>query len=383
MTRAMHSWLIALAFVGVVASAWAQGESEVYFSSPQTGAAIEGQPWVTVTGRARGPRVEPTMGFDVMLIMDTSGSTATPSRGLLGSVGWRGIGGGIIRLPKPLAAESILGAEVTAALNFLTQVDSARTRIGVVTFAEAYETANGTGTANALVVQPLTFDQKAVRSALLRVLARGSDGGTDMAAGLRLAVRELLSLEGAASPPRPEARKVGLLLTDGFPTLPFGGGRAMQPGDLDITLNAARVAAKGGILVHTFCLGPEALGKPAACTEIARISGGRHHLVETPADIVDILPRTSIASVELLSVRNVTTGQMARTLTVGPDGQFTAEVPLAPGENRVIADLLGGAGLRKSAELVVRYGQPDVRIQVDQDRERSLQIQIERPGSRP
>ena len=157
----------------------------------------------------------------------------------------------------------------------------------------------------------------------------------------------------------------------------------MEPGDLDVTLNAARVAAKGGILVHTFCLGPEALGKPAACTEIARITGGRHHLVETPADIVDILPRTSIARVELLSVRNVTTGQMARTLTVGPDGQFTAEVPLAPGENRVIADLLGGAGVRKSAELVVRYGQPDVRIQVDQDRERSLQIQIERPGSRP
>ena len=379
----MRGWLIALALVGTVASAWGQGEPEVYFSSPQAGAAIEGQPWVTVTGRARGPQVEPTTGFDVMLIIDTSGSTATPSRGVLGSIGWGGMGGGVIRLPKALARESILGAEVTAALNFLAQVDGARTRLGVVTFAEAFETANGTGTANALVVQPLTFDQRAVRSALLRVLARGSDGGTDMAAGVRLAVRELLSLEGAASPPRPDARKVGLLLTDGFPTLPFGGGHGMEPGDLDITLNAARVAAKGGILVHTFCLGPEALGKPAACTEIARITGGRHHLVETPADIVDILPRTSIARVELLSVRNVTTGQMARTLTVGPDGQFTAEVPLAPGENRVIADLLGGAGVRKSAELVVRYGQPDVRIQVDQDRERSLQIQIERPGSRP
>jgi von Willebrand factor type A domain len=379
----MRGWLIALALVGTVASVWGQGEPEVYFSSPQAGAAIEGQPWVTVTGRARGPRVEPATGFDVMLIIDTSGSTATPSRGVLGSIGWGGIGGGVIRVPKALVRESILGAEVTAALNFLAQVDGARTRLGVVTFAEAYETASGTGTANALVVQPLTFDQQAVRSALLRILARGSDGGTDMAAGLRLAVRELLSLEGAASPPRPDARKVGLLLTDGFPTLPFGGGNAMEPGDLDITLNAARVAAKGGILVHTFCLGPEALGKPAACTEIARITGGRHHLVETPADIVDILPRTSIARVDLLSVRNVTTGQMARTLTVGPDGQFTAEVPLAPGENRVIADLLGSAGVRKSAELVVRYGQPDVRIQVDQDRERSLQIQIERPGSRP
>ena len=114
-----------------------------------------------------------------MLIIDTSGSTATPSRGVLGSIGWGGIGGGLIRVPKALARESILGAEVTAALNFLAQVDGARTRLGVVTFAEGYGTANG-GPANALVVQPLTFDQQAVRSALSRVLARGSDGGTDM-----------------------------------------------------------------------------------------------------------------------------------------------------------------------------------------------------------
>jgi hypothetical protein len=157
----------------------------------------------------------------------------------------------------------------------------------------------------------------------------------------------------------------------------------MEPGDLDITLNAARLAAKGGILVHTFCLGPEALGQPAACTQIAQLTGGRHHLIETPADIVEILPRTPIAQVELLAVRNVTTNQMARSLTVSPGGEFTAEVPLTPGENRVVVDLLGAAGVRKSAELVVRYGQPDVRIQVDQDRERSLQIQIERPGSQP
>jgi Mg-chelatase subunit ChlD len=371
----MRGWLAALALLASASAAWAQDEPEVYFLSPQAGATIEGVPFVTVTGRARAPRVEPTSKFDVMLVIDTSGSTAAPSRG----VGWGGIviGGGTVRLPRVMVRDSILGAEVTAALNFLTQVDGVRTRVGIVTFAE------GHGGANAAVVQPLTFDLQAVRSALSGVLTRGSDGGTDMGAGLRLAVKELLSLDGAASPPRPDARKVTLLLTDGFPTLPFGKGRAMEPGDLDITLNAARLAAKGGILVHTFCLGPEALGQPAACTQIAQLTGGRHHLIETPADIVEILPRTSVGRVELLTVRNVTTSQMARKLTVGPDGQFTAEVPLAPGENRLVVDLHGGAGVRKSAELVIRYGQPDVKIQVDQDRERSLQIQIERPGARP
>src|SRR5262245_47443109 len=218
----MTGWLVALALLASVTSAWAQGEPEVYFLSPKAGATIEGTPLVTVTGRARGPRIEPTSKFDVMLIIDTSGSTATPSRGLLDSVGWgRSTGGGIIRLPKALVRDSILGAEVSAALNFLVQVDGLRTRVGVVTFAEGYQAANGAGTANARVAQPLTFDLQAVRSALSGVLSRGSDGGTDMAAGLRLAVRELLSLEGAASPARPDARKVSLLLTDGFPTLPF------------------------------------------------------------------------------------------------------------------------------------------------------------------
>ena len=58
----MRRWLAALAVFGAVAPAWGQGEPEVYFLSPQAGAAIEGTPWVTVTGRARGPRVEPTAG---------------------------------------------------------------------------------------------------------------------------------------------------------------------------------------------------------------------------------------------------------------------------------------------------------------------------------
>jgi hypothetical protein len=141
------------------------------------------------------------------------------------------------------------------------------------------------------------------------------------------------------------------------------------------------VSAKGGILVHTFCLGAEALSKPVVCSEIARLTGGRAQLLETPADVVDLLPRTSLGNVELVSVRNATTRQLARSLTVAPDGTFTAEVSLAPGENQLVVDLHGGAGVRRSAALVVRYGQPDVNVQVDRATPRSqeLQIQIERP----
>ena len=352
------AWAVALAVVAAAAlPVWGQAEPEVYFLEPQPGAVVEGPPWVRVTGRARGPKLEPARAFDVMLILDTSGSTANSSSGWLG---WRGRGG--------FSGGSILAAEVTAALNFLGQADPSTTRIGLITFAGDYQPVTGNavgGSSNAWVRQPLTVHYDLVRAALQQVLRRGPDGGTDMAAGLRLAARELLALHGAASSARPDARKVALLLTDGYPTLPFGLVADQDPGDVEVTLSAARVAAKGGILVHTFCLGAEALSKPVACSGIARLTGGRAQLLETPADVVDLLPRTPLGNVELVSVRNATTGQPARSLTVTPDGTFAAEVSLAPGENRLVVDLLGGVGVRRSAALVVRYGQPDVNVQVD------------------
>jgi von Willebrand factor type A domain len=369
------AWAVALAVVAAAAlPVWGQGEPEVYFLEPQPGAVVEGPSWVRVTGRARGPKLESSRAFDVMLILDTSGSTANSSSGWLG---WRGRGG--------FSGGSILAAEVTAALNFLGQADPSTTRIGLITFAGDYQPVTGNavgGSSNAWVRQPLTVHYELVRAALQQVLRRGPDGGTDMAAGLRLAARELLSLHGAASPARPDARKVALLLTDGYPTLPFGLVADQDPGDVEVTLSAARVAAKGGILVHTFCLGAEALSKPVACSGIARLTGGRAQLLETPADVVDLLPRTPLGNVELVSVRNATTGQPARSLTVTPDGTFAAEVSLAPGENRLVVDLLGGGGVRRSAALVVRYGQPDVNVQVDRapPQSQELQIQIERPN---
>jgi Mg-chelatase subunit ChlD len=376
--RRRLGWAVALAVVGAAAlPVWGQAEPEVYFLEPQPGAVVEGPPWVTVTGRARGPKLEPARGFDVMLILDTSGSTAKSASGLLD---WRARGG--------FSGRSILAAEVTAALNFLGQADASTTRIGLITFAGYYQPMTGRaveGRSNAWVLQPLTVNYDSVRAALQQVLRRGPDGGTDMAAGLRLATRELLALHGADSSSRPDARKVALLLTDGYPTLPFGLVSDQDLGNVEVTLSAARAGAKDGILVHTFCLGAEALQKPVACQEIARLTGGRAQLLETPADVVDLLPRTPLGNIELVSVRNATTGQLARSLAVTPDGTFTAEVSLAPGENRLVVDLHGGVGVRRSAALVIRYGQPDVNAQADRATPRSqelqIQIQIERPAT--
>lgn len=375
-------WL-ALLLASWVTDARAQGRSEVYFMEPSDGAVVESGPWVKVTGRARSLEPSGKALFDVMVVIDTSGSTRNPS-GLrvnpeggftsTGSGFW-GRGGD----------DSILAAEVGSAIRFLSISDRATTRVGVITFAGGHQFFSGwavPGSTNAWLEQPLTFDYEAVRAALLRILRRGPNGGTDMGAGLRLAIRELLALQGALSPPRPDARKVALLLTDGFPTLPFGSVNVMDPGDLEATVDAARVAAKGGIVVHTFCLGREALSAPIACSEVARVTGGIYTPVQTPGDIVNILPNTPIGNVELVAVRNATTGQMARSLSVSSDGIFTAEVPLAPGGNRLVVELHGGDGLVGSDAVVVHYRGQDVEIEVGKERERKLEIQIEQPRPR-
>jgi len=353
---------------------------------PPDGAVVESGPWIRVTGRARSPEPRSAGAFDVMIVIDTSGSTQNPSglrvdrEGKFAPAG-SGSGFGWFRG----GGDSILEAEVAAAMQFLDISDRATTRVGVMTFAGAFQYLTGLavlGSTNAWVEQPLTFDYEAVRTALLKILRRGASGGTDMGAGLRLAIRELLALEGALSQARPGARKVALLLTDGFPTLPFGSVNVMDPGDIEVTLNAARVAVKGGIVIHTFCLGPEALSAPIACSEVARITGGIYTPVETPADVVNILPRTPIGNVELVAVRNATTGQMARSLSISPDGIFTGEVPLAPGGNRLVVELHGSDGLLGTAAVVVHYRGADVKIEVGKERERKLDIQIEQPRPR-
>jgi Mg-chelatase subunit ChlD len=348
---------------------------EVFFTTPGDGAVVGGQPWVKTSGRARLPAGRAPAAFDVMVVIDTSGSTGTPAALANSAAGSMWPPG----LPAILGGgPSILDAEVTAALQFLSVSDPKTTRVGVITFAGPTSMLSDTRRPNAHLEQPLTFDYDAVRATLARVKRRGPSGGTDIAAGVRLAVRELRAVDGAQSGRRPDARKVALLMTDGFPTLPIPSNTP-DARNVEIALNAVRIAAKARIVIHAFCLGPEALFAPIACREAARITGGGYHPVEKPGDIVELLPATPVGNVELIRVRNATTGQAARAVTVTPDGDFTAELPVAPGENRLIVEVHGGDGPPATAAVVVHYRGSDVTIEVE--RERTVDIQVERPPS--
>jgi Mg-chelatase subunit ChlD len=364
--------LVAAVILSVAAAVAAQTPL-VQFAEPRDGAVVT-EPRVTVTGRAEA-QTRPVAAFDVVVVIDTSGSTAVPAA-VGSSAGATGIFTG--PLGVPLGGPSILHAEVTAARRFVDVADRATTRIGVVTFSEG---SGGARPGNAWVEQPLTHDHDAVRRALERVGQRTPYGGTDMVAGIRLAIRELRALEGAESRPRSDARKVVMFMTDGFPTLPYPSQAMLDPRNVGVTLDAARLAAKGGVVVHTFCLGREALSAPVVCRDAARITGGTYQPVQRPADIVDLLPATSIGQVDLVSVRNATTGQMARRLDVDASGRFSADVPLAPGANRLVAQVQGAAPDAGMATTIVHYrpaGDVDIKVESPRPSDPDVDIRIER-----
>lgn len=320
---------------------WAETRVQVSITSPADGAVIRGTPRTRVEGHAQALRDYAPQQYDVLFIIDTSGSTGAPSGAYV-----RGKG------------DSILAAEVEAAERLLDRLDPRTARVGVVTFEGPYNRLTGfaiPGAQSAFLEQPLTSNYDLVRAAFQKVLRKGPGGGTDMAAGIRLAVRELAGLQGSVSLPDPRRRKVGLLLTDGFPTLPFGRVNSMDPGDVETAVSAAQVAARGGITIHTFALGLEALSAPFACTEIARVTQGVFTPLPNPSQVIDILPKTSFADVDLVSVSNRTTGELASDLVVHPDGRFHAQVPLTRGANQIKVDVLTTDGSRGSAEISIHY----------------------------
>src|SRR5262245_20228742 len=274
----MRRYVVAAILAALVAATAAAQAPLVQVAEPRDGAVVTA-PAVTVTGRAE-PSAQPTAAFDVVIVIDTSGSTQTPA-----AFGEHAGPLAVFRVPFGVGGPSILQTEAMAARRFAESADPATTRIGVVTFSEG----GGFRADNAWVEQPLSSDYGAVRSALQRVGSRTPSGGTDMVAGIRLAIRELRGLQVAASPPRPEARKVVLLMTDGYPTLPHPSP-TLDERNVNATLAAARLAARAEVVIHMFCLGREALSAPVVCREVARATGGTYQPVQRPGDVVDLLP---------------------------------------------------------------------------------------------
>jgi len=333
--------------------------------------------------------------FEVIVVIDVSGSTEYPS-GI--DVNGDGVLGETQRSPissqpdtaNTDPADSVLGAEIAAAKALLDGLDPTRVHVGVVSFSGEVDPITqrrlGRGD-DALLEQALTPDYAAVRRSLEAVLLRGPNGGTNMQAGVKLALRELAGLPGAVSRPRPQAKKVILFLTDGKPSLPFGFANVEDKEDMLAAIDAAQLAKVAGVMLNVYGLGPSAIDYPVAATEMAKVTGGLYTPVRRPGDIVALLSGVSFANVEDVVAVNLTLMEWAgpNDILLAPDGSFQGFVPVRAGKNRIRVSALASDGTRGSKEFDIDFAQAamsDLELSAERDRIRQrnkeIQLRLER-----
>ena len=380
-------WFVKLGLLlSIVAYAsLAAAEPKVQIGSPKDGSRItQDQNVVLVSGKVVR-EMGRSANVDIFLVIDISGSTAMYAGADLGnadqppessgfgmpqiSIGGIGLGRPPLRNPR----NSILAAEVAAARRLLLQLNSETTRVGVLTFSEG-----------AKLMQPLTHDFEQVRRALSEILRAGPYGGTNMVEGIRTGITELIGL--GSSEKRTDAIKAQFLLTDGFPSLPIGGGKLMTEEDVNLTINAARLAGKAGIKVHVFALGEEALSYPRAAVGIAKESGGTYTPVVRPADALAVLENISVVGVDFIQIVNQTSGQKATQLRLAADGFFSSAVPVVEGRNQidVFARASDGSNGRDSVTIYYQSGtQKSLELEVFLEKEKKLKLEVDRLGRSP
>lgn len=317
---------------------------------------------IFVSGRARALGGS-LRGFDVAIVIDTSLSTGEPTgadvngNGIIGSPNLGPVGS-LFDATRDDPGDSILAAEVAAARRLLSELDPRSTRVALVTFAGEMNPVRSrvffwrSPPTAAFTREPLTHNFAQIERALDEVLATHPAGVTHMAAGVDQATRELLGLAGARSHAKPLSEKVMLFLTDGQPTLPFGPGKDAD--NVRAVLDAADRAHKGGIRVHTFAIGPEALAGPIATVELAARTQGYFIPVREPGDLVGVVEAVHFPDLRDVAVRSLTTGEPAHPFHTDADGFFSGLVPAAPGENRIEIVARADDGTAARREIAVR-----------------------------
>ena len=324
---------------------------------------------------------------DVVMLIDSSGSTSDPSGADVDADGKTGRGFlGLVTNTD--GGDSVLAAEIASARKLLQSFDPSVTAVSVVTFDGGRTTGFGFGRQlipDAVVEQPLTTNYGLVQSALSRILERGPDGGTNMAEGVRMAVNELTGFQ-SASVPRPGAERSIFLFTDGFPTLPFLGWFAAERKNVELTVYYAETAGRLGIKVHAFPVGKSALSRPLATVDAARVSGGMFVPVPDPAKLPAVVEAVAALRVQRVTVTNTTTRERARVVQLNPDGTFDSLVPLRPGANRLEVMAIATDGGTALQNVTVNYQKPsqkrlDVTVEEAQQLEKLLEIQIQEDES--
>jgi hypothetical protein len=305
--------------------------------------------------------------FDVIIVIDTSRSTADASgadingNGFIGRARFGRIGSEFdMGLTDP--GDSILAAEVAAALRLLRGFDPRSTRVGLVTFAgEPPGQRRGFFARRprkpAVTLESLTNEYELVAEALNRILASEPEGDTHMAAGVEQATVELLGLKGALSQAAPGREKLVFFFTDGQATLPYGPG--FEADNVRAVLHAANRAQRGGIRIHSYAIGPDALAGPIAVVEMAARTNGDFTPVRHPGDLVDLVEEVDLANLGEVRLRSATTGEASQLFRTTADGSWVGFVKMQPGLNEIEVLARAEDGTQVTENLTVRLD-PDL-----------------------
>lgn len=332
-------------------------------ATPRDGAVQEGRlAWVEVNGWAGA---QTATRHDVMVVVDTSGSTAWASGGDVdgdGKLGkarrhvdsWRTFN------PRHYSSDpgdTVLAAELLATRRLFETLDPVRTRVGLASFADG-----------AHLLAPVGSDRAQLADALAQLAENFGSGMTNLSAALDLAIR---ALEAAGGKGR---QKSVLVLSDGYPTAP--GSKALAAKE---ALARAKEAVAAGVRIYSFTLGLQEITQHDPYAKIATLTGGRYERIESPAAIIRELPRIDLARIASVAIRNLTTENDAQAARVFPDGSFDAFVKLAPGDNRLRIRARGREGGEASLERNVRF---EARQARDADEERLFAQDLERLKTR-
>ncbi len=307
---------------------------------------FEQEVWIDLESPADGAELEQTVAYyevrgwagagqelehDVMVVIDTSGSTAIASGSDIdgdGKVGkrskrrreaWRNFNPAYLSND---AGDTILAAELLATRRLVERMGPGRTRIGVLSFSSECR-----------VEAALGSDEAGLERALDALDKGFGSGITNMARAIRTATEALV----LARAPGQERRQSILVLSDGYPTAPEGRAVAAA-------YEAAAEASALGIRIYSFALGLGELQDDDVFVEIALMSGGGHVRLDQPGEIVHELSLVNLTEVTDIAITNLTLGEPARATRVFPDGSFDGLVPLQPGENRIRVTARGDAG---------------------------------------
>jgi Mg-chelatase subunit ChlD len=298
-------------------------------------------PWLEVKGLAGAASGR---AYDVVIVLDVSGSTQYASGADVNENGIVGVRKGPIRPWKVLPpnhyssdpGDTVLDAERVATHRLIERLDPNYTRVALVAFSDL-----------ARMRAPLGSSRDLLGRVLDDLDGAFGAGPTNLARATRVATRILM--EAAPRGGRATEKRI-LLLSDGEPTHPAPAKRAAAE-----ALVAAREAQEAGIRLTTFALGADAPSGPDVFAEMAALTGGDHVRLSQPGDLVHLLPRVDLASVARVDVTNLSTGTAARAQRMRPDGRFDAFVKLEPGVNRLRFAAHGSAGGEARAEQTVVY----------------------------